>query len=203
MIDLCQRTIAFFLILLVLCATCAAVFAATPPRMRPYTGIGVVVFPTLGHPQTQDLQLPLYAEPGLLRVDVLNNPRLSGNEWVFGLADGASPLIVSARRDGWLRVFYDDAGRQAWIDPLYKGSFQPWEEYLRLQTVRMLPGLQPHYYRLQQQPNGKQLATLAPKQVLKVLAIEDSWGMVLTDQALIGWLRWRDEDGRLLVGINP
>ena len=203
MIDLYRRTIVFFLITVVLGGAASAVRAATPPRMRPYTGIGVVVFRPSGHHQGRDLALQLYEEPGLLRVDVLNNPRLSGNEWVFGMVDGASPLIVSARKDGWLRVFYDDAGRQAWIDPLYKGSFQPWDEYLRLQTVRMLPGLQPHYYRLQQQPKGKQLATLAPKQVFKVLTIEDSWGMVLTDQALIGWLRWRDEDGRLLVGINP
>jgi len=200
LIDLYRRSIVFFLIILVLCTTTAAL-AAPPPRMRPYTGIGVVVFRSSGLLQGQEL--PLYEEPGLLRLDVLNNSRLSGNEWVFGLADGASPLIVSARKDGWLRVFYDDAGRQAWIDPLYKGSFKPWDEYLRLQTVRMLPGLQPRYYRLQQQRGGKLLATLAPKQVIKILAVEDSWGMVLTDQALIGWLRWRDEDGRLLVGINP
>ena len=200
MIDLYRRTVVFFLIILVLCTTTAAL-AAPPPRMRPYTGIGVVVFRPSGHHQGQEL--PLYEEPGLLRVDVLNNSRLTGNEWVFGMTGGASPLVVSARKDGWLRVCYDDAGRQAWIDPLYKGNFQPWDEYLRLQTVRLLPGLQPYYYRLQQQPNGKQLATLAPKQVFKVLAIEDSWGMVLVDQELIGWLRWRDEDGRLLVGINP
>ena len=203
MIDLYRRTIVFFLITVVLGVAASAVRAATPPRMRPYTGIGVVVFPQSGSRQSQDLPLQLYEEPGLLRVDVLNNSRLTGNEWIFGMAEGVSPLVVSARKDGWLRVFYDDAGRQAWIDPLYNGDFQRWDEYLRLQTVRMLPGLQPHYYRLQQQPNGKQLATLAPKQVFKVLAIEDSWGMVLVDQALIGWLRWRDEDGRLLVGINP
>lgn len=202
MIDLYGRTIAFFLILLVLCTTTAAL-AAPPPRMRPYTGIGVVVFPPSGHTQSQGLQLQLYEEPGLLRVEVLNNSRLSGNEWVFGLVDGASPLIVSARKDGWLRVFYDDAGRQAWIDPLYKGGFQPWEEYLRVQTVSMLPGLRAQYYRLLQHLDGKPLATLAPKQIFKVLTIEDSWGMVLTGQALIGWLRWRDEDGRLLIGINP
>jgi len=200
LIDLYRRTIAFFLILLVLCTTTVAL--AAPPRMRPYTGIGVVAFPH-SPVQDQDLQLQMYEEPGLLRVGVLNSTKLSGNEWVFGLAEGISPLIVSARKDGWLRVFYDDAGRQAWIDPLYKGSLQPWEEYLRLQTVSMLPGLRAQYYRLLQHPDGKPLATLAPKQIFKVLTIEDSWGMVLADQALIGWLRWRDEDGRLLIGINP
>jgi hypothetical protein len=26
--------------------------------------------------------------------------------------------------------------------------------------------------------------------------------MVLSDQNSLGWLRWRDEDGRLLIGVS-
>jgi hypothetical protein len=101
-----------------------------------------------------------------------------------------------------LRVFYDDAGREAWVEPQNRGHFQSWEQFLKLQTVHMLPSLQPQYYKLQQQPGGKLLATLTSKQVFKVLRIEDAWSMVLTNQTVIGWLRWRDEDGRLLVGFD-
>jgi len=200
LIDMYGRTLAFLIILLVLGVTGSVGFAATPPRMRPYTGIGVVVFPQSDNPQSQDLQLQLYEEPGLSRVGTLNRSRLSGNEWIFGLQEGRQPLIVSARKGDWLRIYYDDAGREAWIDPLNKGHFQPWEEFLRLQSGRMLPGLQPQYYKLLQHPGGKLLTTLTPKQIFKVLTIDDSWGIVLTDQAQIGWLRWRDDDGRLLVG---
>jgi SH3-like domain-containing protein len=166
--------------------------------MRPYTGIGVVVFRQSDKSQIQELQL--YKEPGLSRVGVLNRARLSGNEWVFGPYEGPSPLVVSARKGDWLKIYYDNAGREAWIDPQNKGHFESWEQFLRQQTGRLLPGLQQKYYQLQQQPGGRLLATLSPKQVFKVLKLENDWGTVLTDQAQIGWLRWRDEDGRLLIG---
>lgn len=147
--------------------------------------------------------MPLYDEPGLLRVGVLNRSKLPGNKWIFDLPDETALLVVSARKDNWLRVFYDDAGREAWIDPRHKGRFIPWEQYLRMRTCHMLPGLQSKYYRLQRHQGGNLTATLTPKQIFKVLTIENAWAQVLTDQEMIGWVRWRDEDGRLLVGINP
>ena len=202
MIDVFSRSFLLFLIFFVTGMAGSAGFAASPPRMRPYTGIGLVVFSQSDTASNQDLQLQMYEEPGLSRVGILKSSRLSGNEWVFGLPEGSSPLIVSARKGDWLRVYYDDAGREAWIDPQNKGRFQPWEQFLKLQTVRMLPGLQPQYYLLQQRPGGKLLGTLGPKQVLKVLKLEDAWGMVLTEQSQIGWVRWCDDDGRLTVGVG-
>jgi hypothetical protein len=169
--------------------------------MRPYSGIGVVVF-SPSDTVLQDFQLPLYEEPGLMRAGILNNPRVPGNEWIFGQREGTSPLIVSARKGDWYRVNYDDAGREAWIAPQKIGRFQSWEQFLKHQTGRMLPGLQSHFYQMQQVPGGKPMATLTPKQVFKVLKLENSWGMVLTDQSQIGWVRWCDDDGRLLLGLN-
>ena len=137
-----------------------------------------------------------------MRVGMLNSSRLSGNEWIFGLSEGVPPLIVSARKGDWLRVFFDDAGREAWIEPQNRGRFHSWEQFLKLKSGHMLPGLQPQYYQLLQQPGGKLLATLTPNQLFKVLKLENSWGMVLIDQAQIGWVRWRDDDGRLVVGAG-
>ena len=197
-----DRLLVFILIVFTLGMTCSVGFAAVSPRMRPYTGIGLVVFSQSGDAQNQELQLPMYEEPGLSRIGMLVTTRLSGNEWIFGLQEGIPPLVVSARKGDWLRVYYDDAGREAWIDPQNKGRFQSWEQYLRLQTGRMLPGLQSQHYQLKQQPGGKLLATLAPMQMFKVLRLENAWGLVLTDQAQIGWVRWRDNDGRLMVGVG-
>ncbi len=190
------------LILFVPGMTGSAAIAATPPRMRPYTGIGVVVFPNPDKIPVQSLQIRLYGEPGLSRVGILESHGLTGNEWVFGLPEGSARFIVSARKGDWLRVCYDDAGREAWINPQNKGRFHSWEQFLKLQTGRMLPGLQPQYYQLQQQPGGKILGTMTPKQVLKVLKLENSWSMVLTDLGQIGWVRWRDDDGRLTIGTG-
>jgi len=195
------RCFVMVLLVSVLGMTGSVSFAAPSPLMRPYAGIGLLVFSTVDSPQKQNPQLPLYEEPGLSRIKLLNSSILHGNEPIFGLQEGA-PLIVSARKGEWLRVFFDDAGREAWINPQGKGHFQSWEQYLKLYTGRMLPALQPKYYQLLQQPDGKQLATLTPKQVFKVLKIDSSWGMVLTDKEQIGWLRWRDSDGRLTVGTG-
>ncbi len=192
---------AMILLVSVLGMAGSAGFAASPPQMRPYAGIGLVVFPKVDSPQEQNLQVQLYEEPGLSRIKLLSNSTLPGNEPIFGLEDG-TPLIVSVRKGEWLRVFYDDAGREAWINPRDRGHFQTWEQYLKLHTGRMLPALQPKYYQLLQQPDGKQIATLAPKQVFKVLKLDSSWGMVLTDKGQMGWLRWRDSDGRLTVGTE-
>ncbi len=197
-----DRCLVLFLIIFLLGETSSAGFAAPPPRMRPYTGIGLVVFSNSYNAPRQDLQLQLYEEPGLSRAGMLNSPWVSGNEWIFGFSEGDLPLIVSSHKGDWLRVYYDDAGREAWIDPDNKGRFQSWEQYLKLQTGRMLPGLQQQHYQLQQQPDGKMLATLTPKQVFKVLKLENDWGMVLTDQSQIGWVRWRDGDGRLTIGTG-
>ena len=194
------RLNAFFLILLVLCLAGSEGYCAAPARMRPYTGIGLVVFSQGDNVQNQDFKVQLYEEPGLSRVGLLDSSNLSGNGWIFGQADRKPPLIVSARKGNWLRVFYDDAGREAWIEPQNRGRFQSWEEFLKLQAARMLPALQQQYYQLQQQPGGKLLATLTPKQMFRVLKIENSWSMVLTEQSQIGWLRWCDNDGRLTVG---
>lgn len=202
LIDVFDRSLVILLIILVTGMTCTAGFAATPPRMRPYTGIGLVVFSQSGSTPDRDLQISLYEEPGLSRVGVLNSSLLSGNEWIFGTPKGSTPLIVSARKGDWLRIYYDDAGREAWIDPQYKGHFLSWEQFLKLQSGRMLPGLQPQYYQLLQQPGGRQLALLTPKQLFKVLKLDNAWGMVLTDRYQIGWVRWRDDDGRLVIGTG-
>lgn len=202
LIEVFCRSLVFILIVIALGMTSAASYAAASPRMRPYTGIGLVVFSKPADAQNRELHLPMYEEPGLSRIGMLVTTKLSGNEWIFGLREEIPPLIISARKGEWLRVYYDDAGREAWIDPQNKARFQTWEQYLKLQTSCMLPGLQSHYYHLQQQPGGRKLATLTPRQMFKVLKLENSWGMVLTDQAQIGWVRWRDDDRRLLVGVG-
>lgn len=198
----CCRFFLSALLLILPALSCSTLFAATPPMMRPYAGIGVVVFSPPAGGVPQDLQLQMYDEPGLLRVALLKSTVLTGNEWIFGPSNGTQPLIVSARKGNWLRVFFDDAGREAWIDPQNKGHFQSWEQFLKVRTVHMLLGLQPQYYQMQNKQGGKQLSTLTPKQVLKVLKLENSWVLVLTDQGQIGWVRWCDDDGRLTVGTG-
>jgi hypothetical protein len=204
LIDVSSRLPVILLIIFIVVAakTGATAIAAPSPRMRPYTGIGLVVFSQPLKAVPEGLHVQLYEEPGLSRIGMLDSSKLSGNEWVFGVQGAPSPLIVSARKGDWLRVFYDDAGREAWIDPQNNGRFQSWEQFLKLRTAHMLSALPPQHYRLLQSPNGKQLGTLTPKQVFKVLKLENAWGMILADQSRIGWVRWCDDDGRLMIGAG-
>lgn len=191
-------TVSLFVLLLSVYIASAA--PSAPPKMRPYTGIGMLVLPVTGNDLNDPL--PLYEEPGLARLGSLNPGRIPKYDWIFGTASSASPLIVTGRKGSWLRVAYDDAGREAWLNPERSGAFQPWDFYLKDHVSRLLPGLQKKYYQLYQQPGRTLLAPLTTRQFLKVLRLDNDWAMVLTDQNSLGWLRWRDEDGRLLIGVS-
>ena len=112
------------------------------------------------------------------------------------------PLMVTARKGNWLRVAYDDAGREAWLNPRRSAVFQAWDLFFKGQPAKLLPGLQKRYYQLFRQPEKGVLATLTPKQLFTVVKLENDWALVVFDQNSLGWLRWRDEDGRLLVGLG-
>jgi hypothetical protein len=195
-----MKSLTFFLILILLAASAALSAPSVPSKMRPYTGIGVLILPADGDDPVEPL--PLYDEPGLSRLGSLNQGTIPRYEWIFGATTAASPLVVTGRKGSWLRVAYDDAGREAWLNPVRPDAFQPWDFFLKDQVSRMLPGLQKKYYQLFQFPDKAVLAPLTSMQFLKVLRLENDWAMVLSEQNLLGWLRWRDEDGRLLIGIS-
>jgi len=168
--------------------------------MRPYTGIGILMLTVAGDGLSDSL--PLYEEPGLSRLGYLNPGKIPRYELIFGEAPAAAPLVVTGRKGLWLRVVYDDAGREGWLNPARPGAFQPWDLFLKDHVSRLLPGLQKKYYQLYQHPGKTVLASLTTRQFLKVLRLENDWAMVLSDENSLGWLRWRDEDGRLLIGIS-
>jgi hypothetical protein len=189
-----------FLLSILLAVHTAFAVSSTAPKMRPYTGIGILLLPTTtgdaGDP------LPLYEEPALSRLGVLNGTRIPVYDWIFGTSPVAQPLIVMARKGTWLRVTYDDAGREAWLNPPRQIAFQAWDLFFKGNVSQLLPGLQKKYYQVFQQPGTAPVATLMDKQPFKVLRLENDWAMVLLiEPNSLGWLRWRDEDGRLLIGI--
>lgn len=188
--------------LLILGSSFSACFAANAVKMRPYSGIGVTVLPGVIPGQETPQPIYLYQEPGLSRVGAINVAKLTGNEWIFGPQASQIPLIVTARKENWLRVCYDDAGREAWIDPQRRDAFQTWDVFFKSRMSSMLPGLRKQYYLLYLQPDQNPGVTLTHKQTFKVLKLENDWAMVLSGQSTIGWLRWRDEDGRLTIGLD-
>lgn len=197
-----QRCLPILLLTLIMGIPLSVCGAAHPVKMRPYSGIGVALLPGTVAGQEAPRPLYLYREPGLSRLGTATVTALPGNEWIFGKQSGQILLIVTARKGNWLKVCYDDAGREAWINTLGKDYFQPWDLFFKSRFSRMLPGLRKQYYQLYQRPEQNPGAALTPKQPFRVLRLEHDWVMVLPDQAIIGWLRWRDEDGRLTIGLD-
>jgi len=189
-------------LLLVLVCSGSSYSAASLPKMRPYSGLGIVVLPDPDSGSDRGEPVPLYEDPGIFRLGKLNSEITSGNEWVLGVQREHILLIVMARKGSWLKVSFDDAGREAWINSERRGAFQPWDQFLKGQISRLLPGLRKQYYQLYRQPDSKTSSTLVPQQLFKVLKLDNDWAMVMPDMNTIGWLRWRDEDGRLLVGVG-
>lgn len=193
-------TTAIVALLLVAAAVCAA--PAAPPKVRPYSGIGILMLKSVAPDADTREPLQLYEEPAISRLGALNAGRIPPYEWIFGPAGSALPLVVMARKGEWLRVAYDDAGREAWLNPRRQATFQPWELFFKGQAGRLLPGLQKRYYQIFQHPGKGALASVTPKQLFRVVKLENDWALVMSGQNGLGWLRWRDEDGRLLLGLG-
>jgi hypothetical protein len=186
-------------VILVILAVSSAIAAAASTAARPYSGIGVLLLATYQDREADILeQAWLYREPAVSRQGPLNIASAPRYEAFFGTKNETRFLIVTARKGEWLRVVYDDAGREAWLPPRRSALFRPWDEFLKGQEGRLLPGLQKRYYQLFRQPGKEALATLTPKHSFRVVKLEHDWSLVMPDQNTLGWLRWRDDDGRLL-----
>lgn len=177
--------------------------AATPVKLRPYAGIGILLLSASpGVDGANPVPLNLYEEPAISRLGELNGGTVSPYDWIFGMSNAKLPLIVTARKGSWFRVVYDDAGREAWLMPQRQGAFHSWDSFFKGQMGRLLPGLRKQYYQFYQQPGKVALATQVPKKGFKIVKLEDDWALVMPDQNSLAWLRWRDEDGRLLIGLE-
>lgn len=186
--------------IMLLVVTSAGAVPSSRPKMRPYAGIGILLLPLSGNEQS--VSLPLYEEPGLARQGSLTLNTIPTYDWIFGPSTTGAPLIVTGRKGPWLRVAYDDAGREGWLQQPRTDSFMPWNVFLKDHVSRLLPGLQKKYYQLYRHPDRSLLTPLTPQDFLKVLRLENDWALVLSDQNSLGWLRWCDEDGRLLLGVS-
>lgn len=182
------RRLVFALTLAVLAAGAAQGAKAAKPR--PLSGCGVL---TLG----ASAPLVLYAEPGVRRVAQTSGAALPvldrGGEQVAVAATGSN--------GGWLRVPYDEAGREGWLEPGRADRYRSWPEFLPGRTVRLLPALKKGLYALRDAPGekGALRGTLTRGDLVRVLSVSDGWARI---EAPAGWFRWRDGDGRLTVSLE-
>jgi hypothetical protein len=161
---------------------------SAPPRPRPDSGCGVLlVQPEAGAGRSS---VVLYQEPGVLRLgelDAARLPRLGGSE--------SEPLLTAtARKGGWSRVSYDDAGREGWVEQGRSWRYLPWDDFLPGRQLKVLPGLKKGQYAVRSKPDDRapEMASLRKEQEVRVLRVEEGWALL---EAPMGWFRWRDGDG--------
>jgi len=192
----------FFSVLFPVCLE-AAPSIVKVTKMRPYTGIGVLLLESLQENVAESADpLPLYEEPAIARLGKLELSKMPSNEWVFGSGRSTIPLIVTSKKGVWLRVIYDESGREAWLKYPFKAKFQLWDSFLKGQSASLLVGLQKKYYLISQQPGLAASGVLTGHQAFKVIKVDKDWAMVMLNKDTLAWLRWRDEDGRILIGLE-
>ncbi len=167
-------------------------------KMRPYSGIGVLQLSTIGVTD----QIPLYDDPGIARCCKLDiNSITSLNGWLFG-SEHEPFLLVTAHKGNWLEVELDDAGRTGWVRPERRWSYLPWDQFLKGRLVQFLRNSPKKQMQVVAHPGANDGTALTTRQPMKVIVAQGDWVYVLLNQNSAGWIRWRDSDGRLLVGFS-
>jgi hypothetical protein len=181
------------------------VSAAPRPVPRPLSGSGLLfIRAESGSGSAVEPGLLIYREPGLERVAELPPNRLPGLGSLYRPGSGEALAVITGRKGKWLKIIYDDADREGWLEAERRWESVTWPVFLKGRLARLLPGLRKGFYQLRSEPGeiGTATATLARENSLRIVQVEGDWAMVLVDLAGSGWLRWRDDDGRLLLAID-
>lgn len=172
--------------------------AASPPKARTLSGIGLLLIRGGGK------ELTIYREPRLGRVVKLPAEQLPGPALLPSWGEGVALAVVLSARPGWLRIVYDAAESDGWVERRRSGEFLPWEEALKGAKLAMLPGLRADYYQLRREArgDGESLGRVEIGEQFSVLAVDGEWAKVSGADGEEGWLRWRDDNSRLMIRIG-
>ncbi|MEW5822133.1 MAG: hypothetical protein AB1782_18205 [Cyanobacteriota bacterium] len=133
-------------------------------------------------------------------------------------------MAVKDEVDGWVKVIYNQRDKsEGWVPletPAEKtqynnlvGSFYTWYDFMfkiaKRRGVYFLPGVPKKLRKLRGQPSDDANIVrynFTYVRSLDIKVIRGNWMLVkivdLEEGSPIGWIRWRDEDGQLLVFCN-
>jgi len=173
---------------------------------RPRAGIGILVLRPFVPERSDELKaLPIYAAPGIGRLVEMDGTRLPSLVPAVTPLDGERAVAVLDRRGEWLKIIYDEAGREGWIRCRRFWDYIPWRDFLAGRIARMLPGLREALTFMRREPSdgSASLVRLTADQAFRIVLLRDDWAKVTAGGDTDGWLRWRDGDGRLLLALEP
>jgi len=176
--------------------------AASPVKARPLTGIGILLIKATNPENSSTLRL--YREPKLGRIAEVKVEKLPVLSPYVVAGEGRRVAVVTAKRLGWYRIIYDDGEREGWVEGRHSGTFFRWAELLSGREAVLLPGLKKEFYQLRREPSliSDPLEQLGRGNGIYCIELDGEWLKVLTKAGKAGWLRWRDENSRLLIAVN-
>jgi len=191
-----------FALLVTISIFAAPAAAAAPVKARVLSGIGIILLNN-GLAEKPS-PLAIFREPSLGRIAEIDANRFPSLVQAITSPEGTIPAIVTSKKSGWYRIIYDDGEREGWIKGRSSYQFYRWEELLRNRPVSLTGGLRKEFYLLHSTPasSSGSIATLGKGSRVTSLEVEGDWIRVLTDSRLEGWIRWRDENERLVIAIT-
>jgi len=176
--------------------------AAAPVKARVPGGIGILLI----HTGAAEKAAPLiiFKEPSLGRIAEIGADRFPSLSQSVSSPEGILPIIVTSKKSGWYRIIYDDSEREGWIEGRSSQQFYRWEELLRNRPVSLIGGLRKEFYLLRRSPDisAESITSLGKGSRVTALNVDGDWIKVSTDSRTEGWIRWRDENGRLMIALN-
>ncbi len=186
----------FFLLL------CSTVLAGSE---RPRAGIGILILRPAFSEQADTLNaLVLYETPGIERVAQVNADRLPSLSLSLSVPSGEYAVAAMGKRGDWFRLAYDDAGREGWIQSRDYWNYYCWPDFLPGRVVVLLPDLQATLSKVHQEPldTSPPLGSISPGQKIRIIDIRDRWALIRSDDGMIGWIRWCDSNGKLVIALE-
>jgi len=176
---------------------------SAPPKPRPLAGVGLLSIQNFSGQTDTPQTLTIYREPGVGRIADLELAEFPSMAPSISLSPMIRHIAVTRWKTDWAKVIFDDSGREGWLKVSHAWKFQPWQRYLKGGEVRLLIGLRKEYYQLRPAPLSSQtLAPVSKEKKLRVVDIDDNWMLIIVDFENSGWLRWKDDDGRLLITVE-
>ncbi len=180
-----------------------AAFPAHGARQaRPFAGIGLLVIRPLSAENTGGTDfIPIYEDTGVKRVAELKAMDLPGLFPPMVISPGEYTTVVTDKKGEWLKIAYDDADREGWIEMKRSWEYLPWRDFLKGRRAIMLPKLREADYKLHAECSNisEALANVPQLSDFQVIEVLGDWVKVRTESSATGCIRWRGEDGRLMI----
>lgn len=172
--------------------------AASQVKARIPAGIGILLISNGPTP------LAIYKEPSLGRVAEIYPGKLPSLSQSISWPEGSIAVIATSKKSGWYRIIYDDGEREGWIEGRPAYQLFKWETLLINRPIALIGGLRKEFYMLRRKPDRstESVEILGKGVRVTSLSNEGDWIKVISDSKTMGWLRWRDENGRLVIALS-